>query len=203
MPAPLDVTGHRYSRLLVIGPKSVVKKHAMWMCGCDCGTEKLVALSALRQGLTVSCGCHRNEVTVARSTTHGLTAEPEYRVWTLMRQRCENPRFPKYSDYGGRGISVCERWQHFESFYVDMGPRPTPDHEVDRIDNDGPYAPENCRWATRTENCNNKRTNRFIEYGGERLTLAEWSRRTGIHYATLFRRLDHCGWTAERALTTP
>jgi hypothetical protein len=197
----MDLTGHRYGRLLVIGPKSIVNKHAMWMCRCDCGTEKPVALSALRQGLTVSCGCHRDEVTVARSTTHGLTKVPEYRVWTLMRQRCENPKFPAYRDYGGRGISVCERWQEFENFYADMGSRPTPDHEIDRIDNDGPYAPVNCRWTTRTEQCNNKRNNRRLTHDGRTMTAAEWSRELGISQNLIANRL-HKGWSVERALTT-
>ena len=120
----------------------------------------------------------------------------------MMRQRCNNPHFPAYPHYGGRGIVICERWSRFENFLADMGNRPTPEHELDRIDNDGPYSPSNCRWTTCTVNQNNRRSNRILEWDGKRLTVAEWSRELGVKAATLYQRL-HQGWSVERCLVTP
>jgi hypothetical protein len=120
-----------------------------------------------------------------------------------MRQRCENPEGIDYGYYGGRGIRVCRRWQSFEAFYADMGPRPTPAHEIDRIDNSGDYAPGNCHWTTRIVNSNNRRDNVRIEWRGESLTVPEWSRRTGLQATAIYQRINKLGWTVERALTTP
>lgn len=135
--------------------------------------------------------------------THGLSYTPEYRVWQTMRLRCNNPSNKAYPRYGGRGITVCERWQNsVEAFIEDMGPKPSPKHEIDRIDNDGPYCPENCRWVLRRTNSRNRRSNRRISHQGETLTLVEWAERTGIRWDTIMKRLD-AGWPAARALTTP
>lgn len=120
-----------------------------------------------------------------------------------MRQRCNNPEVRAYPRYGGRGIAVCARWLSFANFLADMGPRPTPAHTVERIDNNGPYAPENCRWADRTEQANNTRKNRHLTLNGATRTLAEWSRATGIGTHTIGARIDRLGWSVEMALTTP
>lgn len=127
---------------------------------------------------------------------------PEYRAWAALRHRCSNPNFPAYKYYGGRGIAFCERWGTFENFYADMGPRPSPDHSVERIDNDGNYEPSNCRWATKKEQCRNKRSNRRLVFGGHDRCLEEWAEILQCHRSGLMRRLKR-GWSVERTLTTP
>ncbi len=135
--------------------------------------------------------------------THGLSYEPEYRSWQQMRLRCLDPRHAAYSGYGGRGITVCDRWKDAPTaFFEDMGKKPSPKHELDRIDNDKGYEPGNCRWATRKENDRNRRSNRHLEHGGERLTVAEWSERTGVRRDTIHKRLAG-GWSVAETLTTP
>ncbi len=120
-----------------------------------------------------------------------------------MRRRCDDPSNIDYAYYGGRGISVCERWQSFEAFYADMGPRPTPDHQIDRIDNNGDYEPGNCHWTTRIVNSNNRRDNVYIEWRGESLTIPEWGRRTGLSQHAIYQRIHKLGWAVEQAMTTP
>jgi hypothetical protein len=127
---------------------------------------------------------------------------PEYSSWRSALQRCCDPTFVYYSYYGGRGITVCERWRDFSNFYADMGPRPTPQHTLDRIDNDGPYAPKNCRWATRQEQARNRRSNRMLTHNGETLCLSEWAERIDLPANALYMRLYN-GWSTEQALTRP
>lgn len=119
-----------------------------------------------------------------------------------MNQRCNDPGHSNYKYYGGRGIKVCERWKKFENFYNDMGERPD-GHTLERIDLNSDYCPENCRWITHKEQCNNRRSNRFIELDGERHTLQEWAIITGITRNTIEKRIDNYGWSIKKALTTP
>ena len=199
-----NLTGQRFGRLTVTGPHHRRKNKTWWPCRCDCGREVTIWSYYLLTGNTKSCGCYRRDFTTNRNATHGRRYEPEYTVWNLMRRRCTDPADVAYSAYGGRGIGVCERWRDsFEHFYADMGPRPSPDHQIDRIDNQGPYSPENCHLATRIENCNNRRDNLLVDWRGESLTVPEWARRTGIGKHTLWQRLFRCGWSVERAMTTP
>lgn len=128
---------------------------------------------------------------------------PEYTAWTEMKQRCNNPNHRAYPRYGGRGIAVCQRWQEsFEAFYEDMGPRPTVDDTLERLDNEKGYCPENCAWTNRTHQQNNRRTNRFITAHGKTMTISQWSREIGVGKQTLLARLNR-GWPDEDVITIP
>ena len=127
-----------------------------WICLCECGTVKSVRASSLQRGKSKSCGCYLEDYRNAM-VTHGLTGTPEYRTWMNMLNRCRNPNVPGFEHYGGRGITVCDRWQRFENFFSDMGPRPSKQHSIDRIDVNGPYAPSNCKWSTALEQVTNRR----------------------------------------------
>jgi len=147
-------------------------------------------------------GEHRPRKTLGGQPTHGRSRTKIYRVWRSMLSRCQDPNFPKFQNWGGRGIRVCERWQTFEHFFADMGECP-PGRVLDRIDNDGDYTKDNCRWATTREQHNNKRPNRPLTFNGRTQTIAEWARELGFSYFTLNTRLNRLGWSIERALTTP
>ena len=135
-----------------------------------------------------------------RRTKHGKSNTPEYFAWSAMVQCCTNPNNPQYKNYGGRDIKIDNRWMSFDNFVKDVGKRPTPRHEIDRIDNDGSYEPSNVHWATRKEQCNNLRKSVFIEYNGARLTVSQWADKLNIKRTTLDARLRR-GWSVERALT--
>lgn len=155
--------------------------------------------NSLRTGATQSCGCLHRE----RITPHGKTKTPEFTIWQMMRQRCNNPAHRSFPSYGGRGIRVCSRWnESFPAFLADIGPRPSSAHTLERIDNDRDYSPDNCRWATPLEQGQNKRNNHHLTFQGQTLTIGEWSRRTGIAKSTLLGRLAR-GASADEALTRP
>lgn len=202
-----DLTGRTFGRLTVSSEHRSVKRRTFWTCQCDCGNLTEVTATNLKVGNTKSCGCFRRDFTTAKNISNGrgvrTVPPPEYGVWGLMRGRCQNQNNVSWPDYGGRGITVCDRWQSFDNFYADMGPRPTADHQIDRVDNDGPYSPENCQWSTRVENCSNRRDTVNVEWRGETATVPNWSRRIGIPSAALWARLNRLGWDVERAMTTP
>lgn len=133
-----------------------------------------------------------------------ITNHELYHTWINMKQRCYRPNSKAYKYYGGRGIEVCPRWKSsFYHFYEDMGDRPSPKHQIDRIDNDGDYEPENCRWVIQKRQANNKRNNRLLTLDGVTKTLADWSRVLGIKQSTLTQRLNAYNWTVEKTLTKP
>lgn len=196
----LDLSGHRYGLLTVRLLAGRIGVSRAWLCDCDCGNVALVRANLLRQGVTKSCGCIKREKNRARSFRHGMVGTPTYNSWAGMLQRCRDPS-ERFAEWGGRGITVCDRWNDFNNFHQDMGARP-PGMTLDRVEVDGNYEPGNCRWATRAEQNQNTRKNRFLTFRGETLCLRAWARRMGLHPTTLTQRLDLYGWPVEKALTT-
>lgn len=197
----IDVVGQTFHRLTVIANEPTRQGRSWIRCLCSCGNELITMSSSVRRGLTKSCGC-LNEEHKVRGLRYkdGRSNLPEYRLFRDMCNRCHLPTRKSYKNYGARGIIVCAEWRHnFEQFLKDMGPRPSPEHTIERKDNDGPYSKDNCRWATRTEQMNNMRTNRLLTWNGETRTLAEWCKLYDKHYPRVQYRLN-AGWTLEDAL---
>lgn len=198
--------------LTILGVSRRSKWGSYYRCRCACGTEKDVRGDHLRNGKIVSCGCYIREKTRKRATKHGLTSEfrdprtrKAYVAWANIIKRCTNPQHPEYPNYGGRGISVCERWQGesgAQNFIADMG-IPEPGLSIDRINNNGNYEPGNCRWATTIQQARNNRRNVVLTHNGETMTMAAWSEKTGICQRTIRARLLEYGWPVGRVLTEP
>jgi len=157
----IDLVGRRFERLVVIARDTNITRRPRWICRCDCGREKSIDGQELRRGKTRSCRCLQAELLPLANRKHGDvgtgSGTPEWNAWASMRKRCTNSRNRFYRHYGGRGITVCERWNTYENFLVDMGRRPSPVHSLDRKDNNGNYEPDNCRWATKSEQAKNQR----------------------------------------------
>ena len=197
-----DLIGCTFGRWHVVSFAFVKAPHKYFNCRCDCGTERTVQGPSLTQGTTKSCGCFRRERSKERHTTHGACGHPGYASWAAMRVRCGNKKGEHYRHYGGRGIKVCGRWQTFQGFWEDMGPTWAPGLSLDRIDVNGSYIPENCRWATATQQAQNKRTNLVVETPWGPLTQSEAARRAGISVGCLKNRI-HAGWPAETLFLPP
>lgn len=202
-----NLVGQTFGKLTVVeyAGKNASGKQTMWKCQCACGKHTVCLGNSIKTGRTRSCGCWN---TIGqRVTTHGCTRNrkpvPEYAVWQTMIRRCTKSKCEKFAIYGARGISVCQQWlTSFECFLADMGSRPSPDHSIDRIDNDGNYEPGNCRWATKQEQQRNTRQNRRLTFDGETLCVVEWAEKLGINVDVLRHRL-HRGWSVEKSLTQP
>ena len=207
VPINPNVDGQKFGRLTVLETLRIGKRWHL-RCRCDCGREVTVRHDHAKYGGSTSCGCGKSEAISRSNTKHGdsrhvVDRAPEHRIWCGIHSRCCNPNFPGYKRYGKRGIKICEEWQHsYEAFLAHVGRRPSPEHQLERIDNNGNYEPGNVRWATRIEQSNNRRNNHFVEFKGERKTVAEWSRTLNLRYALIQHRLQR-GWSAERAFTTP
>ncbi len=190
----------RFGRLLVIKETRAATGIRGCLCRCDCGADVITSLYDLIDGKIISCGCRKTEKTFFDRTTHGCTRTSsetkEYRAWSSMNQRCLNPSHRAWKRYGGRGIKISDRWRSFEKFFNDMGKAPA-GTSLDRINNDGDYAPGNCRWADCHTQQNNRRSNVRITIGSESRTIAEWCRHFGLHHDTVARRI-RLGWAKER-----
>lgn len=197
-----QLKGARFGRLTVIERCGYVGSFVQWLCRCECGDTHKASSRSLIASKVKSCGCFRRDFTTAKNTIHGMIKAPEFRIWATMRQRCSNPNSKKYKNYGARGIRVCKRWNYFPNFLKDMGAKPSPKHSIERIDNDGNYCPQNCRWATALEQGINKTNNVFLTAGGETRCISEWSRLLGISSGMIRHRIRR-GWSHEDALSKP
>lgn len=207
--------GARFNRWTVVGdivsrPRKRGGLRLTALCRCDCGTESCVWIDTLRRNTSKSCGCYRSEVSRSRQTSHGQSrigkvgrGIPEYTAWMNMIRRCHNPNHPQYPGYGRRGIAVCDEWRNgFAAFLRDMGRRPSSKHSIDRIEVNGNYELSNCRWATGLIQARNTRRNRFVEFDGRRMTVAEAAEMAGVPNGNVHSRLN-LGWDIARALSTP
>lgn len=202
-----DYTGQRFGRLVVIA-RSEEKNHrgrTVWRCVCDCGGEKACEGQHLVRGSIASCGCLADESRHRRPSPnrkHGLTHTTMWTIWKDMVRRCYDETDPAFSHYGGRGITVCERWRHdVAAFAGDMGARP-PGMMIERVDNDRGYELGNCIWADAITQQNNRRNNHRITHAGRTLTVAQWAREVGMQASTLIKRIEG-GWPFERAISQP
>ena len=200
-----DLTNKKFGRLTAIKYSHSTKDgRTMWLCNCTCGKQKITSAKDLKRGTVQSCGCLRREVTSKRQKTHGSSETRLYYIWLTMKHRCETVKNGKAKrNYLDRGITVCKEWHDFAIFqkwalsngYNDK-------YTIDRIDNNGNYCPENCRWADNYTQANNKRNNVWLTYNNKSQTIAQWAREIGMEYNTLDERIRK-GWSVERALSTP
>lgn len=203
----INLTGRRFGRLTVIEPIGTIGLRYKWRCKCDCGNEAVVLGNNLGKS-TFSCGCYARERSSERLATHRKSKTRLFPIWQSIKQRCENVQCHAYADYGGRGIKVCDEWDNdftaFEKWAFSHGYDENAARgqcTIDRIDVDGNYEPSNCRWITASEQQNNKRTRVEVEWDGRKMSVADWSRETGLSHSTILGRINR-GWSAERALTT-
>lgn len=204
----IDLTGQRFGRLLVIGrAENPVGRKTKWICQCDCGKRTTVEAANLKSGRQKSCGCLRNEKSLIRIATYNK-GHPSgrhkriYKIWLGMKNRCCRKNHETYPWYGGRGIRICEDWTDYEAFEKwalssGYGPNLT----IDRIDVNGDYTPENCRWITRKDQAYNRRDNHRLTFRGETLTITEWAKRIECTPTCIYYRLN-AGWNLEEILTT-
>lgn len=199
--------GQRFDRIVCLSAHTDKRGHQWGEFKCDCGNLCVRRMDQVRRrpGGGNSCGCKLAEYKASVSSkflTHGMHDTPEYIAWRSMKNRCDLPSCKSYKNYGGRGITYSPRWNDFSNFIADMGKRPTSLHSLDRIDNEGDYTPDNCRWATMTTQLNNKRSSRYITHNGETKTITQWSAQAGITPSCMNRRLQY-HWSMEKILSTP
>jgi hypothetical protein len=188
----IDRTGETYGRLTIIGDAPRENKQARRVfvqCNCEAKTIKSVLLHSLRCGETKSCGCWCKENAKVKSTTHGMTKHPLYRIWAGIIKRCTNPNNKSFKNYGGRGIFVCNKWKKFENFYSDMHQTYKPELSIERIDNDKGYSPDNCKWATNSEQVRNRRMTIFITMNGKTQCVKDWANEMNVNYRNSLNKL--------------
>lgn len=201
----LNLIGMRSGKLRVVGFAGVKKEHTCWNCICDCGNTKIITAYSLKTKSTKSCGCLQKEMLRKRNdllSTHKMSYSSEYKAWAGIKKRCSNKKLTNYKNYGGRGIKICNRWKNsFKNFYEDMGKKPSNKHSIDRIDVNGNYEPENCRWATAREQQLNRRDNLYFEYNNEIKHINEIAEIIQIKRSTLLSRI-RLGWTLDKVFNS-
>ena len=198
-----ELTGRKFGMLTVLSYSHTTNGCAYWLCRCECGNTKTVLAGNLTSGKTQSCGCLQKKRASESSKSHGGSQTRLYRIWKGMKNRCYNPKVHEYENYGGRGIRVCAEWQSFEAFRdwaLQNGY--SEDLTIERKDSSGMYEPSNCTWIPLTDQGKNTRRIRYIEYGGRKMSLADWSKELGGGPNLVTTRLQR-GWTEEAAVTTP
>lgn len=193
----LDLTGERYGRLIVLHRVADIGGQIAWECQCDCGNRRTLRTRHLRHSDARECKPCASRTRAIKAGYPMLAAaqRPTYIVWQAIKARCLNPRHEAFYRYGGRGIQVCDRWRaSFETFLSDMGPRPSQDHSIDRIDNNMGYEPGNCRWATKAEQDGNRRDCYRIRHNGEVLSLAQFCRIAGLKKANVYPKIARRRW---------
>jgi hypothetical protein len=206
----IDLAGITFGRLKVARhvESNAQSRDAYWECVCECGSIIRVRGTNLRSGQTQSCGCYQKQRVSEAQTKHGCAKPnaqtPEYKVWSRVIARCCDPKSDHFDRYGGRGIEMCWRWRNsFENFLADMGPRPSPNHSIERENNNGNYEPGNCRWATRAEQSVNKSNTVMVRAGGKEMSLAVLAREANLPVQRVYQRIFREKWSIERALNTP
>ena len=199
----LSLINKKVGRWTVLGVTENRSGNWLVLCECDCGTTRNVMASRLAAGNSKSCGClsTENKITHGHTQSHRRAKSREYWIWNSMKNRCINPNYKHYKDYGGRGISLCQSWHVFENFFSDMGVKPD-GMTLERIDNSKGYSPENCRWESRHSQSRNKRSNRWITADGVSMVITDWAARIGLCHSTIIARIDR-GWPDHLAVTTP
>ncbi len=207
----LDLTGQKFGKLTAIKLFSVIKGKTKWLCQCECGNQTIVATDCLKNNNTKSCGCLNHQNLIKRNTTHNMGKTRFYDIWTKIKNRCLNKNNKNYNQYGKRGITIHPQWLKFENFRDDMltnynehckknGEKNT---TIERINNNGNYEPNNCKWATREEQSNNKRNNHLLTFNGQTLTFSQWEHKLNFKHNTLHNRINVYKWSIERALNQP
>ncbi len=198
----IDLTNKKFGKLTVISRAANDKwAQTMFLCQCDCGQSITVRSSCLKNKNTQSCGCMAKNNNLQHGHRKDRKMTAIYNSWRSIVQRCTNHEHNQYKDYGGRGITVCERWLKFQNFLEDMG-EPPPKHSINRIENNEGYCPNNCEWITTKENNRNKRNNLFVQHNGQSRLLVDLSEETRIPYKTLYARIYIYKWSIHKALTT-
>ena len=190
-------TNTKYNKLRPIEFDKIKNGNHYWKFKCECGNIKSISKTKVIHGKQKSCGCQQNP------KIHGYSRTRTYEIWKRMRQRCNNPNSSNTETHYNRGIKVCDRWNKFENFLEDMGKVPKGDFSIERINNNGNYELLNCKWATRKEQNNNRRSNKILIFQGDSKTLRQWCDKLNLNYRTIQNRINSYGWSIEKALTTP
>lgn len=202
MGKPINLTGRKFEKWTVISKDRTEDKKAFWLCRCECGIVRAVAAGNLMSGGSRSCGCSEFKYN-KRSLKHGMSRSKEYRAWRAIMNRCENPNVASYPHYGGRGISVCDKWRNsFEAFLEDVGLCPPDKSSIGRKDSNKNYEPGNVHWESIVEQNNNKSDTILITIGSETLCASRWAEKIGLNIRTMYARI-YTGWDLVKAVTTP
>jgi len=195
-----NVSGQRFNRLIALYPvENPQHRGIKWKFKCDCGNYTYNLIGNVKRGRVQSCGClHMEKISQTNYKKHGMYKTSVYSSWSSMKSRCYDKNNSSYKNYGGRGIKVLDRWRKFENFYKDMGDKPK-GKTLDRIDNDGDYKPENCRWATWKQQANNRRSCHFITINGIKKTIKDWSKYLNVNRRNIYRKFGE-GWSDQKTI---